>query len=427
MMQGRRWKNLTVLFLCSLLALPAGMAHGDQPEIAPPTDTAATDSLQSNLLVIDATTGTIVTWDDQGHELTDVRLLGVTPETRGFTLYDPLDHAVFEDQRSRPDGVVEFWYVPLELGTYRVELETPGLDDVVTTFSTAPLVPSPSDAGLLQGLGEVLDGILELFVGQAEAGSEPVGDQGGRCAGTYGSSVHCPRPCHGWYMYRLAEEVDLWSPIMVVNSPFEGEARADTQWQSSTALFVVLGGWESKITGGPGLDAEDGESQGVFQLALWGIYEAKDVDGSCNPPQGPQRAAKIITTRNSVRTFDLTGEAAYTDVDNLDHVHGAGYDSLVFDTGYIESEGTVDTTGGPLHWTTSTSVLYRTGGSLKAGAKGVGFKVIEFTSETGRETGYRYTFDEGGHWRVDQLGDGEGAWAFCYPIDGRCDWGAKAG
>lgn len=102
---------LAVLFILPTSPVVANPGDAEMPDVSAP---------ESNLLVIDAITGTVLSYEDHHNALTTVRVVGVLPAHEGFNLVDPHGFAVFGNQFSTSAGSVEFWDQALQPGNYTV-------------------------------------------------------------------------------------------------------------------------------------------------------------------------------------------------------------------------------------------------------------------------------------------------------------------
>lgn len=331
-------------------------------------------------ITVDAETGAVEPRSPRAATNVTVAVTGVQPSTGGFTLSGP-GGDLFVNQSSRPDGVVEFWRMPIMPGIYNVTRDG-------ETIVSAVLTTEEAD----------------------------------HCASVYGYESHCQG---SWgcrhYPREKVDEAEQWTPLVAVNSPSDGEAEVTQSWTSTESIYLAPHGYESTHTSELTIPAEDGEALGQFRLVKWGIYRV--ADHTCEPNQR-DKTAKVISWepggRTVERVFDLTGDSRYTDADNVEDVGKAdGRESLTFDLRYREDDGEQGTPGGPVSKTLSEEEIVAFGAQISVGPYIVTFDVVKFELAGGSETSYTYHFPEGGVWYYDELSASPGM-AFCRPAQADC-------
>jgi hypothetical protein len=357
------WAALA-LSLVTMTGLPAAFANHQEPT----TDRVVLDADTGDRLTPPARPGTNVT----------VAVDGVEASTGGFTLAGPTGE-VFVNQTSRSDGVVEFWQVPAAPGPYEVRQKTGN-----TTTTVVEGVP---------------------IAASIATGSE--------CMQTHWGSYDCEEgDCEssGW---RKIEEAIRWTPILLVNSPPNGEAVASTTWGDTRSVYIAAGGMKSRTETGEKIEAEDGHSRGMFRLAKWGIYEKEG--SACTAGYSNGRSAKVIDWEPygymKEQVFELTGDSRFTDRDNEIKVEEDGEESIRFNARYYQKDR--ERQGESTHVQTEREII-GFWGEISAGAYGINFDVIRFeVTDEDEQSSYRYEFD-GGRVFIDELNNGHG-WAFCRP------------
>lgn len=214
--------------------------------------------------------------------------------------------------------------------------------------------------------------------------------------------------------------VQLWTPMVMVNSPYLGSATGSSASSFYGSYSFTAGGLTLSTSTGTevaaSLSPSNGEAEGWFELDTWTIYQAVNqpaiwVNNPCTQPY----VAKITTTGNQYRTYTLVPSGSENDGNEMTSFSDNGYNSVVFHNGYNEIDGSVSTCGsGSGTLTVSTSVLTEesVSVSLSAGTY-TSDGTLAMTVSSGYSTSnvYSYSFPgNGGTWNYDNL-NGEGAHA----------------
>lgn len=407
--------SLLLALLASTSALgplaSAGEATSDG-EI--PAGTVPEIPADPNVLGIQAPTGHVLSWDDNGVWATHVRIHGVAPSLAGYTLIGPTGQEVFTDQVSRHDGVVEFYYVALHPGLYTVVREAHGIDETVTTFDTATLLGPgaveralEATASTLLWLAQPIGWTLDLLTGEAAASNT--------CASTDHTTAECGNPCHyqGTSTHtRMIDAGDIWSPSMILHSAAGGSSRIETGAIERNAVFLTFNGWKSEFAASGSLEAKDGDTVGLYQKLRWGLYET-DYYWNCHPVGYTQNAQEIDEAPDgytTTRSFVLTGESRRTGADDD---RRPVPNAISAHHRFAETDHVEDTEASPRTFSILDETIQSLGGSISFSAGGVEFERIDIETEEGTSHLYEYTLPRGGVYHIDRLDRLGRAMTFC--------------
>lgn len=367
-------RRLAVLLVLSLVTVTVPTTGIGQPT---PTETSA-------LVTVDADAGERVSDPAPSGTTMTVEVESVPPNASGFDLIGP-DGPLFLNQSSRHDGVVTFWDVPARPGGYTVNRSLPATNRTIADdleLVDAPTVPLSED-----------------------------------CVQTYQRSYDCGSGCDAASGKKKVDEAIRWTPILLVNSPSTGEATASSSWSDTRSVYVANGGGESSTHSEAKIEAEGGESRGLFRLAKWGFY--KRTHSACAAGYPAETTASVIdwAPHGYVKdvTRDLTGHSEHTDADNLERVEIDGERSFRFDIRYHEKDR--EHRGGATY-TNAEERIIAFDGRISTESYRVTFDVIRFRVADGESDSYTYTFRYGETW-VDEVHGGPG-WAFCRPAYEDC-------
>lgn len=366
--------GLLALALLTLTIPPT--AGGDKPLVGAP-DVVEIDASTGELASPPALAGTNVT----------VRVHDVPASQSGFDLEGPTG-PLFVNQSSRHDGVVAFWDVPAIPGTYNVTLTTP--EGVRTLASTE--IAQASQALVGEACGEEIEAECSTRAQWCWWGTRSTSE-------------------------KLDEET-YWTPLLAVNSPSDGKAVADSRWTETKSVMISPGTWSSEIQHSNRIDAYDGEAQGFYRMAKWGIYERTDAHCFYTTTI---KEAKVIDWKPAgyveEAVIEITGDSRYTDRDNPTSVEAYGEETIDHDMRYK----TVDRKFyGEAERSIRDEEITGIAGGVSAGTHYVSFDLISFEMTEGEEVSYTYHFeDPNGEWDIHELTDSEG-WAFCRPLYEDC-------
>lgn len=383
----------------------------------------------TNLLVVDALTGAILRWEDRGEKWSDVEIVGVEPSSEGYTLVSPSGWNVFENQTARADGTIAFWQVPLALGVYEVRQEQPGLDRPVTRFQTyqlaepASLVDSLLAWPPLRALTSFLGGETTLRAthtsGREPSPGEPHENEEDEkyCTGTDKGSISCSDWCMRGWKTRLVGLKNLWTPEMVLASPWKGAAESSASQSSVLAIYVAPADFHSSVTDKVGLRAENGETLGLHRLVRWGEYERARVSWTCIVKEVVHTARILDTTPGGVRettVFDLT-EDPRTGADDLTVVTNG----VEVDARYKGRDQKINVNAGLLTLETDSDLFAGLKGSITISARVIEFPAVDFEAGETSSISVKYTFPTG-TWYATNLGGRDRGLAFCAPTEVPC-------
>ena len=136
---------------------------------------------------------------------------------------------------------------------------------------------------------------------------------------------------------RLASE-RLWTPVGILNAPFNGSANA-------TALRTSGGKVVTGIAGS--VNASNGSTVGLFSLNTWNIYAMSSVwevgpgsSSACSSAASVQLSPDLIpTSGGSFVSPVLLSPSGGTTTSVVDNFTLAGYASVLFDASYNTSAG----------------------------------------------------------------------------------------
>ncbi len=197
---------------------------------------------------------------------------------------------------------------------------------------------------------------------------------------------------------QVASEL-LWTPLVLVNSPYGGFANGTGTFPSSGGFIISL---------------SNGSSAGSFEQMRWNISTSVRVMVA-----GPGAnavctgfLARIGQKEGAFSAFSVGPPNATSDSDQNTTATPLGVDSVIFHNAYVEADRTLSTcSSGPMFWSAKATEM----------VVDVPFPVLGGTATVSAtlEGTYNYTYTLPGHfgtWNIDDLNAGSnapgGGWAF---------------
>ncbi len=151
---------------------------------------------------------------------------------------------------------------------------------------------------------------------------------------------------YGHYYWGLGNPVGstyLWTPIILVNSPYGGSASA-TSSQSFKVKYAMAGFSScTQTTQTSRLShIKNGAAEGLFGLDQWTVYpivlKYSPTGGPCPGPKPANYVAEITNTKyngiNCMSTKNLLPSGSKSDVNELTHFSKSGFNSVIFHNGF---------------------------------------------------------------------------------------------
>jgi len=218
----------------------------------------------------------------------------------------------------------------------------------------------------------------------------------------------------------------LWTPIILLNSPYLGSATGTKSISVSSSFTIVSG--DPSVTGAvimtsntetvssATINASDGGAAGYFELDQWTIYQAvtKWVAGVVDNPCTQPYVAKITATSYPAMYYSasILPPGTQSDENEPTSVSHDGYSSVTFYNGYSYESGKQDVCY-PVSVSTSTTQV--TSISISVAAQGNSASGT-FGETTSSSSAYSYNFPVVGTWYWQTLDTpyNNGALAFKY-------------
>lgn len=383
-----RTATLVAAVMMALLAIPVPTVTADESEPYIPPNNPDAFEWPANQIVVDAVSGIVIDRVDIGANLTHVRITNVQADGT-FTLKDPNGYLVFENQRSRSDGVLEFWYIDFIVGLWTVTQNVNGIETTILSF-----VPP--------------------------MGAMPL--SGGSARTQYGYNSGRTETCNAPPTYSLVASQDFWTPLVIVHSPHGGSASATTQATKARAKMIGPWGWGSEEAASSNIGASDGESKADARLARWGKYARYDYTNCQTRYMGYTMKVIDWAPGGTVRydTLDFTGSSRATGGDDRTSACAQSWCSITVDHRYRGADAIRSTSSGPINPCTTSSTFYQFGGGVSFSHGWVGFDAVSYFRSSGSSLQYCYNFPGGSTWRVDWQPGETNAWAFCRPSHASC-------
>ncbi len=237
------------------------------------------------------------------------------------------------------------------------------------------------------------------------------------------------------------EQVYLWTPVILLNSPYGGSATGSSSQTVYGGFSVSSGGLSyssstSTLTADK-VSASNGQSVGDFQLDQWTVYNAVDktvlVTSGYGDPCTQPYVAKITQTTGDYSSGTLLPAGSQNDNNVATsytaqaYLNGywAYYNSVKFNIDYTNSpSGSISTNGAGATYSVAQQYVTKYSFSISAGLStpvtGTGSvqetATVSWWFWTSYGTSYTYTFPSWyAEWYYQDLGAGNsGGWAFSY-------------
>ena len=401
-------RGLITVSLLALLAIPAAHANPAtlpmvgvalQPAQTPAQFDAADhypdpsfQPTNNNQLVVDAATGAILSWQNNGAPYTDIRVDGVTPDGKDYRLTDPNNVQVFINKTAAPDGSLAFGYMVAQPGTWFV---TQGPYKADQKPLVGFVVPTPT-TGIISAVGAILPHLFATTRVQY--------------------SGYQPPPNCGPYVQEV-ETHDYQTLLAALHAPFPGSSTMSQGYSSTTTVYAGSWGTSGVTENGFKLQTTNGDTTGAFEPARWGLYMHGN---SCQDWGGAKTYHTAVDYwYNGVSGIDFPGDSRSTDADDWINVE---YPGVFFDHQYkAPSGGLVDTTK-----TQNTLTEYSRAQMTNSFAASIQFNAgslpLAASAQSDQSTTdyYDYSFPSGHQWDQDVVRSNGQGYAFCTPQFNNC-------
>lgn len=351
-----------------------------------------------NTLIVDAATGEVLQWDNQGGALTTVEVQGVSPDMGGFALHNPTFETGYLNKTSTPDGRILFFYQTILPGEWTVEhVAEDGKSTTVTTFE------APSASGLVGSVLGLLSGSLDSLTASSSSTR-------------YGNGCpSCGRPPCSNYWYQVGVG-DRLVPLSIVHSPYAGSGTMNRDYTRTKAFVAGPFGTSSSITESFRQDSNSGQTTGVFKWARW--VESANYNNCHNPYNREQQSSQTTYYANVDYWYSgwfpqgVWGSSTETDRDDKTYIGG----SVSFDHRYAFANFPVDTrtAGGNFYLSTRNQATT----TFSAGTTVYSNRWYDFsvkaTAEWAATSYYDYTFPPNHVWYGNYVRASEQVVAFCH-------------
>lgn len=228
------------------------------------------------------------------------------------------------------------------------------------------------------------------------------------------------------YQCELGQEVatqDLWTPIILLNSPYDGSASGSSSTTTTTQYAFHSGDvslqTSTSTTSSGQLGDNNGAASGYFELDEWAIYSTHNVVSGENAPCTQSYVAEIVSKGLGILTEPLMSSGSTSDsgeptsLDSSPYNCPSGYCSITFSNGYSSETAPYYNCAPPSWSSTSTTTVTSVSVTVSISGYATSGTMGETTSAT---NSFTYNFPRVGTWYYQTL-DGSynsGAWAFSY-------------
>ncbi len=205
-----------------------------------------------------------------------------------------------------------------------------------------------------------------------------------------------------------------WTPVMLLNSPYLGNASAAQGVYTVTYTFgsgfVVLTSRVSTALS-RSIYVYNGEAVGLFRLDEWAIYSTKNVPVIAGgyPCTQPYVARDLGSNPPTFRIIRILPSGTTSDADEPGQVYYGGYYSIRFNNGYSTPIMEFGTCGSPVTFTVSALLFTGVVVSIN-GYSSSGFAEIRGSTVNV----WVYNLPQGYVWYISYAGDQGPAFAFEY-------------
>ncbi len=250
---------------------------------------------------------------------------------------------------------------------------------------------------------------------------------------TAGASAAIPPPRgHLCVIDKTIGSVNLWTPIVMVNSPYLGSATGSTSGSVYSTFTISSGGLvltsTSVTTTTASVSASNGQAVGQFELDTWTFYSVKNKLSYTNKPCTQSFVAKITNHIGSYTgALELLPAGSKSQANEITSFTRDGYNSIVFHNEYSRADGQISTCGtGDANYGVTQSTSTSLSLTVKLGASTTAAGTIGITSGSGTTQQWNYKFPgNSGVWYYTNLKGATGpiysalafSWAACGASD----------
>lgn len=213
----------------------------------------------------------------------------------------------------------------------------------------------------------------------------------------------------------------LWTPIVLINSPYSGSAQGSSSQTASTTFTFTSGPVNLKSstssTTTESLSVNNGAALGLFELDTWTVYRTYNAEGGGDAPCTQSYVAKITSRGTSYYDYTLKESGSTSDENEPTTFSHDGYSSVPFSNGYSAETGNIDTCSAPSGSVTTFQTQTTTLSSSSITLTIDGYSTSGTATMTSSSTQtFTYNFPSGGSWNYQTLysSSNYGAWAFAY-------------
>jgi hypothetical protein len=248
-----------------------------------------------------------------------------------------------------------------------------------------------------------------------------------------GGSAGIPPPHNNMCVTdKVIGSVNLWTPIVMVNSPYLGSATGSSSGSVYSSFTITSGAVvftsTSSTTTTASVSASNGQAVGQFELDTWTFYSVKNKLSYTNKPCTQTYVAKITARIGSYTgAYELLSAGSTSQANEITSFTRDGYKSIVFHNEYTRADGQISTCGtGDANYgvtqTTSTSLSF----SVTLGASTTALGTLGITSGSSTTQQFNYWFPgNSGIWYYTNLRGASGpinsalafSWASCGASD----------
>ena len=231
---------------------------------------------------------------------------------------------------------------------------------------------------------------------------------------------------------QIGASVDLWTPVILLNSPYGGSATGSTSATTDSSFTFSFTSSEtistttSSLTSSTVGPISNGAAVGLFQLDEWGWFETgySSIPGSDNIPCTVNEVPEIISSANAPQwSVGLEPTGATTDSAEPTNVGShLGYSSVSVYNGYARETSYLSICSPTI--TDSTQHTTSTSTSVAPSVSFDGYTATAtWSMQSTLSTAFSYTFSSAGYWDYYTLDSSynNGAWAFDY-LSSNCNY-----
>lgn len=222
----------------------------------------------------------------------------------------------------------------------------------------------------------------------------------------------------------------LWTPVILLNSPYQGSATGSSSTTYTTGFTIASGGLSlsssTSRTTSDQISASNGQAKGFFELDQWTLYTTYNqwqpggvIDRSCTQPYVAKITAPCSSGPNGCALLvqELLSPGSQSDQNEKTAISYNGYSSVRFHNEYTSRSGVLYVCAPPYNHSTSTTTLTSRSLTVTITLQGSGVSYSTsgtYSESAGVTNAYSYSFPSVGTWNYQELGSSGGAWAFQY-------------